>query len=380
MQPAGVPTATALLDGRRPLVSRISQSGAAHSKWFVFRSKELNVERTVLQERLISIIRRFPQRRILVVGDAVADQFIYGAITRVSREAPVFILRHEHTETTPGGAANCAANLASLGAGVSLIAVTGDDEAGRALLEKLKAVGVDCSGVVTSPGLKTTTKVRILAGQLHSTRQQVIRIDYEGSTFDDEQLRSRLQEEAQGRAADSDAVIVSDYNYGVVDAEMAEAIRHATKPKKTPVIIDSRFQLSRFHNFTSATPNEDEVENLLGQPLGDEKQIASAAETLREQLGLRALLVTRGSHGMALFEDGVAPLNINAVGAREPVDVTGAGDTVIATYTLALASDASFPDAARLANHAGGLVVMKRGTASITSEELDHSVLHSALN
>lgn len=335
----------------------------------------MTVERTVMQERMVSIIRRFAQRRIMVIGDALADRFIYGAITRVSREAPVFILRHEHTETTPGGAANCAANLAALGASVSLIAATGDDEAGHALLEELKTAGVDCSGVVTSPRLKTTTKVRILAGQLHSTRQQVIRIDYEGPTLDDPETRARLQEETRTKAAAADGVIVSDYNYGVVDSEMVEVIRQATKTRKTPVMVDSRFQLSAFHNFTSATPNEDEVENLLGQPLAKGDGLDSVGERLRAQLGLRALLVTRGSQGMALFEDGVAPLHIEAVGAREPVDVTGAGDTVIATYTIALACDASFSDAARLANYAGGLVVMKRGTASVTSQELANSVL-----
>ncbi|HXM33979.1 MAG TPA: PfkB family carbohydrate kinase [Pyrinomonadaceae bacterium] len=335
----------------------------------------MTAERTLLQERLIKIIRRFHQRKILVVGDSVADQFIYGAISRVSREAPVFILRHEHTETTPGGAANCAANLASLGASVSLISVTGNDEAGRALSKALKAAGVDCSGVFTSAKLKTTTKVRILAGQLHSTRQQVIRIDYEGSGEGEAKLRDRLQEQARREAVNSDAVIISDYNYGVVDAGMAAIIRQATKRTKTPVMVDSRFQLANFKNFTSATPNEDEVENLLGRPLTDGNNFESVAEKLREQLGLSALLVTRGGHGMALFEDGVAPLHIDAVGAREPVDVTGAGDTVIATYTLALASDASFPDAARLANYAGGLVVMKRGTASVSSEELTDSVL-----
>jgi rfaE bifunctional protein kinase chain/domain len=174
-------------------------------------------------------------------------------------------------------------------------------------------------------------------------------------------------------------VIISDYNYGVADTQMADVIQRATQPKSTPVIVDSRFQLSRFKNFTSATPNEDEVENILGQPITDAQKFEATAEELREKLGYRALLVTRGGHGMILFEDGVAALPIDAVGAREPVDVTGAGDTVIATYTLALASDASFPDAARLANYAGGLVVMKRGTATITSEELEHSVLHSEL-
>jgi rfaE bifunctional protein kinase chain/domain len=339
------------------------------------RDERLTVERTLLQERLISVIRRFPQRKILVVGDSVADQFLYGGISRVSREAPVFILRHEHTETTPGGAANCAMNLASLGASVALVSVAGEDEAGRALIEKLTAAGVDCSGVLTSPDLQTTTKVRILAGQLHSTRQQVIRIDYEGKALNDPDRRKLLHGQVRQQASGADAVIISDYNYGVADEDMAGVVRETTTALGIPVLIDSRFRLAGFTGFTSATPNEEEVENLLGKQITDAAELESAAEEMRETLGHRALLVTRGSHGMVLFEDGVAPLHIDAVGAREPVDVTGAGDTVIATYTLALASDASFPDAARLANYAGGLVVMKRGTASITSAELVDSVL-----
>ena len=144
----------------------------------------MTTARTFLQERLISIVKRFPRRRVLVVGDAIADQFVYGAISRVSREAPVFILRHEQTETVPGGAANCAMNLVSLGAQVSLIGVAGDDTAGRALVEKLETAGVDCAGLVVSEKIQTTTKVRILAGQLHSTRQQVIRLDYEGAAIE----------------------------------------------------------------------------------------------------------------------------------------------------------------------------------------------------
>ena len=337
----------------------------------------MTVERTLLQERLISIVRRFPQRRILVVGDSIADQFVYGAINRVSREAPVFILRHEHTETVPGGAANCALNLASLGARVSLISVAGDDEAGRALVEKLNAAGVDCGGVLTSPALRTTTKVRILAGQLHSTRQQVIRIDYEGESLDDPELRRRLHERILEQAQTADAVIVSDYNYGVADVETASFTRDAVARRKIPVMADSRFQLSNFAGFTSATPNQDEVEQLLGKQFVQVDELETASEELRDRLRYRALLVTRGSNGMMLLEDGVAAVHLDAVGAREPVDVTGAGDTVMAAYTLAVASDSSFPDAARLANYAGGLVVMKRGTASVTREELENSVLHS---
>ncbi|HEY0430309.1 MAG TPA: PfkB family carbohydrate kinase [Pyrinomonadaceae bacterium] len=339
----------------------------------------MTVDRTLLQERLISIVRRFPERRILVIGDSVADQFIYGAISRVSREAPVFILRHEQTETVPGGAANCALNLASLGASVSLVSVAGDDEPGRALVEKLKAAGVDCRNLLTSPSLQTTTKVRILAGQSHSTRQQVIRIDYEGDPLGDSDLRERLRKCVLDEVQTADAVIVSDYNYGVADAEMALFAREAVAARKIPILADSRFRLSNFAGLTSATPNQDEVEQLLGKEFDQLGELEAASEELRRRLGYRALLVTRGSHGMLLLEEGAAAVQLEAVGAREPVDVTGAGDTVMAAYTLALASDSSFADAARLANYAGGLVVMKRGTASVTRAELENSVLHSEL-
>jgi rfaE bifunctional protein kinase chain/domain len=190
-------------------------------------------------------------------------------------------------------------------------------------------------------------------------------------------VRERLRERVLEQAQSADAVIVSDYNYGVADAEMAMFTRDAATARRIPVLADSRFSLPNFAAFTSATPNQDEVEQLLGKHFTNTTALVAAAEELRDQLEYRALLVTRGSQGMMLLEDCVAPLHLDAVGAHEPVDVTGAGDTVMATYTLALASDASFSDAARLANYAGGLVVMKRGTASITGQELEHSVLHS---
>lgn len=336
--------------------------------------------RTILQERLLSIVKRFPGRRILVVGDAIADQFVYGAISRVSREAPVLILRHEQTETVPGGAANCAVNLASLGAEVSLIGVAGADTAGRALMEKLELAGVDCRGVLVAEDMQTTTKVRILAGQQHSTRQQVIRIDYDGSPLKDLALLTQLRERARELSQESEAIVISDYNYGVADIEMAQTLRDAAVAKRIPVLVDSRFELSRFRGFTSATPNEDEVEQLLGADFGAFANLESAVEHLRDDLGYRALLITRGGRGMILLEDGVAPLHIAAVGASEPVDVTGAGDTVMATYSLALAADASFSDAAHLANHAGGIVVMKRGTAAVTPAELEQSIVPGGIN
>ena len=325
-------------------------------------------------ERLINIVRRFPDQKISIIGDAIADKFVHGSISRVSREAPVFILRHEQTETLPGGAANCAMNLVALGARVSLISATGADEAGNELRAKLEASGVNIDGVLISDKIQTTTKVRILAGHSHSSKQQVIRIDYDGAPINDAELREALTNKLKQAAAGSNAFVISDYNYGVVDSQSVETIRKI----RVPVLVDSRFRLSEFTGFTAATPNQEEVENILGTPIPSPEQLETAAQELKDRLGYRALLVTRGSQGMTLIEDDAAPLHIRAVGAQQAVDVTGAGDTVIATFALALASEASFSDAARLANYAGGLVVMKRGTATVTAAELEHSILADA--
>ena len=319
---------------------------------------------------LAALLEHFPSRRILVVGDMVADQFLYGEISRVSREAPVLILRHEQTETAPGGAANAAANLAALGAQAIAIGVTGDDESGRALLERLRGFGVECRRIVTLPSRRTTTKVRILAGHPHSTKQQVIRIDYEGVHSIDHETHEKLLSHIREEIGGVDAVIISDYDYGVAETPLVAAAWHASKERGVPILIDSRFRLAEFKKFTSATPNEDEVEQLHGSTIKSDEELEAAGESLRKKLDYRSLLVTRGGRGMVLFEEGLEPLHIEAVGSREPVDVTGAGDTVIAVYSLAIASGASFADAARIANHAGGLVVMKRGTATISREEL----------
>jgi len=324
--------------------------------------------------RLVEIVHRFANRRLLIIGDAIADQFLYGNISRVSREAPVFILKHELTQTVPGGAANCAMNLAALGARVSLIAAVGNDESGRELRAKLETAGVDVNGVIVSEKIQTTTKVRILAGQSHSNKQQVIRIDYEGTAAGDALPRDSILKALKSALTSTEAVVISDYNYGVVDDDAIALIRESS-PK--PVLVDSRFDLWKFPGFTAATPNEDEVEHLVGHSIKTTVELELDARTLKDKLAYRALLVTRGAHGMMLLEDDVAPLHIPAVGAQQSVDVTGAGDTVIATFALAIASDASFADAAQLANYAGGLVVMKRGTASVTAAELEHSILNS---
>jgi rfaE bifunctional protein kinase chain/domain len=324
-------------------------------------------------KHLAEIVRAFPQKRIVVIGDTIADQFVHGQISRVSREAPVFILTHEHTETTPGGAGNCAANLAALGAKVALVSVIGDDQPGKILIDKMSETGIDCSGVVVTPGRQTTTKMRILAGQVHSPRQQVIRIDYEGESRISAEEAEQLNGNVVAQTASAGGVIISDYNYGVADLSRAAIARKEARARGIPGVVDSRFRLHEFSDFTSATPNETEIEQFAGSITND-TQLKTLGNKLREQLQYRALLVTRGSDGMILFEDDKEPLAIEAVGSRQPVDVTGAGDTVIATYALALACDASFADAARLANLAGGIVVMKRGTATVSAAELLTSI------
>ncbi|MGH9914808.1 MAG: bifunctional heptose 7-phosphate kinase/heptose 1-phosphate adenyltransferase [Pyrinomonadaceae bacterium] len=322
-------------------------------------------------ERLIEIAGSICDRRMLVIGDLIADQFLYGQINRVSREAPVLILHHERTVSSPGGAANCAMNLAALGARVEIIGAVGSDEPGRVLSSALREAKINCDRVVSDDNLNTTTKVRIFAGHSHSPKQQVIRVDYEGKKPLPVEIRQQLLESALTAAKTTDAVVISDYGYGIIDDSFACSLRNGVT---TPVFVDSRFQLGQLTGFTSATPNEDEVENLWGSGFTDDAELEKAVMVLRKRLGLKALLVTRGSKGMLLAEEGRPFLHIPAVGSSEPIDVTGAGDTVIAAYSLALAAGASFAEAAQLANHAGGIVVMKRGTSSVTLNELVHSI------
>lgn len=323
---------------------------------------------------LTEIIRAdFPNKKIVIVGDLVADQFLHGTIARVSREAPVFILRHNETETLAGGAANAAVNVASLGGAAILIGVVGRDLNGAALLSKLEASKVDCRFVVSSDRYETTTKVRVLAGQHYAARQQVIRIDYENAAPVDDETREEIKRNFTHAAREADAIVVSDYDYGVADASIAAIAARFAAERKIPLLVDSRYNLKKFPNATSATPNQEEVEQILGENFTERNCIE-----LRETLGYESLLVTRGNLGMLLIEKGKPPVSIEAVGAKEPVDVTGAGDTVIAAYALGLASKLSFADAANLANRAGGIVVMKKGTASVSSIELLASLSKNA--
>jgi rfaE bifunctional protein kinase chain/domain len=318
---------------------------------------------------LQEIVGRFPKRRIIVVGDLIADQFLNGKISRVSREAPVFILKHESTDTLPGGAANAAANIASLGGKAVLVSPVGCDKNGDLVMAQLVVAGVADNALVREPSLTTTTKLRVLAGQHYAARQQVIRIDYESSPELPDEVQSRLVENLCTEVDRADAVIVSDYGCGAVFPEIYAAALAKAKLRKIPIVVDSRYRLTDFAAATTATPNREEVETLIDNPITHER-----CNRLREQLNYDALLVTNGNKGMMLLEKDQPPVELDAVGPKEPVDVTGAGDTVIAAYTMALACGGSFADAAMIANHAGGLVVMKKRTATVGPDELLRSL------
>lgn len=313
----------------------------------------------------------FSGKRIAIIGDLVADQFLGGTISRVSREAPVFILRHDETVTLPGAAANAAANVASLGGSPITIGVVGSDENGSKLIESMAAAGVNCGSVLTDPAATTTTKVRVLAGQHYAARQQVIRIDYEGGPDFGDETRKILAANLASVAASLDAIIVSDYGYGAVFDEIYAEAKAIAERRSIPIVVDSRYRLSSFIGATAATPNREEVENIVGKDFSD-----SDCSALRERLGCKALLVTNGNKGMSLYAPDA--VHIDAVGSPEPVDVTGAGDTVIAAFALGLASGMAFADAATVANHAGGIVVMKKRTATVSTDELVASLASNA--
>ncbi len=317
--------------------------------------------------KLSEIVGRFAGVRVVVAGDLVLDRFWYGAVQRISREAPVPIVRLTRTRLVPGCAANTAWNLAALGATPVPVGVAGQDREGDALLSLFAQKGIPLEAIARPAAWETPTKTRILAGPLHGPKQQLARVDSgEANVFTPglvSELRSALDRALEGAGA----LILSDYGLGLVGAVGVQEYSGAV-----PVsALDSRFALGQFHGLTTATPNEEEFEEACEVSLGDDEALLeSVGESLRARMGLKALLVTRGAKGMSLFETGQRPLHLPVVGSDQVVDVTGAGDTVIAAYVLALCAGATFPEAAAIANAAGGIVVQKHGTATTGVEEL----------
>jgi rfaE bifunctional protein kinase chain/domain len=321
--------------------------------------------------RLRKIVESFPNVTITVVGDLVADEFIFGEISRVSREAPVLILRHRERTVTPGGGANAVSNLADLGVSVLPVGVVGDDEPGRLLLRCFRHKHIPVVGVLKDKSYATVTKTRILAGMTHTWRQQVVRVDREPEAEPNAHLKRELVLAARKYAQASDALLFSDYGYGAATPAILNAIREKSGLHGVPVVLDSRHRLLEYSGVTFATPNEPEVEEALGTQIGqDWSRLCAAGEQVISRMKLKSLLITRGRDGMVAFGGRHKPIDIPIFGSEQAVDVTGAGDTVIATFTAALAAGANTVEAAHLANYAGGLVVLKRGTATVTAQEL----------
>jgi rfaE bifunctional protein kinase chain/domain len=330
-------------------------------------------------ERLAALVDRFRGRRVLVLADLVADEFLTGRVQRVSREAPVLILEYDGTDVRLGGGANAAHNIRTLGGRPLPLGVLGRDDHGRRLRALLRATGIPAARVLTEPAYVTPVKTRILGGGVHSTKQQMVRIDKTTRLADRSAARRRVAALLRGWRGPLDAVLVSDYGFGLVTGELVQAAVALARRRKVPVTVDSRHALLGFRGMTAVTPNEPEVEAALGITIGnDRRKLENAGRTLLRRLGVAAVLITRGSDGMALFEPGRPTLHIPIHGSDQVADVTGAGDTVIATFTLALAAGGTPAEASRLANYAGGIVVMKRGTATVSAPELRAAVAAGA--
>ena len=330
------------------------------------------------KERLLALVDGFGGRRVLVAGDIIADEFIYGEVARVSREAPVLILKYDATEMVAGGAGNAANNVAALGGQARLAGIVGQDAEGRRLISGFPR-SVERMRIVRSRQYRTPVKTRILAGGIHSPKQQVVRIDREAAWPLAKAVSRAFSAKLASALDGCDAVVLSDYGSGLVTPALGERIRVAltrrSRRRPIPILVDSRYRLLEYRGMTTCTPNESEVEQLLGVRINDDPEVLerSGREILRRTRS-GAVLVTRGSRGMALFQPKQSTIHIPIFGSDEVADVTGAGDTVIATVALALAAGASPYEAARLANYAGGLVVMKRGTATISAPELSAAV------
>jgi rfaE bifunctional protein kinase chain/domain len=327
------------------------------------------------KKKLLQIVETFPEKRIVVWGDFILDEYLYGTTRRISREAPVLILSYKDKELALGGAGNSLLNLKSLGADPLPLGVVGQDEAGRKIIQFLKNKKISTDHILKEKSYPTPVKTRILAGEETARKQQILRIDREAKVPDTQSLKQLLERSLKTIRKGSDALLISDYDYRTVKEDIFRRILPAYDKHLIPISLDSRFRLLSFRGVTVATPNEPEVEEALNLRLdGDIDTVKTAGKTLLRKTEANSILITRGSQGMVLFEKGRSPFQIPIFGTRDIVDVTGAGDTVISVFTLALASGATFREAAQLANYAGGIVVMKKGTATLTPSELHKAI------
>lgn len=328
------------------------------------------------KERLFRLVDGFSRKKIAIWGDFILDEYLYGITRRISREAPVLIISYQGNEFSLGGAGNSVLNLKALGAEPLPIGVVGTDAPGKKILQMLKQKGIPADYLIREKSHQTPIKTRILAGEASARKQQILRIDREGRVPERRDLKERMQNLLRSLQRTADAILISDYHYLTVTEDIFNLILPSLRKTDIPLTLDSRFRLLRFKGVTASTPNEPEVEGALGVEIADnEKLLREAGAELLRKTGAAAVLVTRGPKGMVLFEKNKPPFSIPIHGSTDIVDVTGAGDTVISVFTLALTCGATFKEAARLANFAASVVVMKKGTATLGPEELREAIV-----
>jgi D-beta-D-heptose 7-phosphate kinase/D-beta-D-heptose 1-phosphate adenosyltransferase len=324
-------------------------------------------------DRTRELLQRFPRVSILIVGDVMLDHFVVGRVTRISPEAPVPVVEHDRDDYRAGGAANVAHNVRALGGGVELVGVVGADDAAERLRLELGASGIGIGGLVTDHARPTTTKLRVVTNR----NQQVARVDYES----DEEVAGAVEDSIRkhiGRFAGAAGVIlISDYLKGAITRAVVDDIISAGRARRIPVLIDPKVpHIDYYRGATLVTPNHHEAEVAAHMRVRTDEDAARAAVVFRELAACEHVLITRGEHGMSLLE-GPGATHFPSV-AREVADVTGAGDTVIATLALAVAAGASLAEAASLANYAAGVVVARFGAATVSPQELIDAVERGA--
>jgi rfaE bifunctional protein kinase chain/domain len=320
--------------------------------------------------RLLDLVARFSRARMLVVGDMVADHYIIATPSRISREAPVLVLDQRQEFIVPGGATNPGVNARALGAQVFLAGVVGDDVPGQRLRGALEQQGVDLSGVLTQPHRSTSTKTRIVAGGTQIVQQQIVRIDRVDDSPPNAECERAIIEYVRQLVPQVDGLIVSDYDSGVITPAIIEACLPLARQHGKIVVVDSHGDLTRFQEATALTPNEPEAAASLGAHITDRASLEAAGKRLLEETHTQGVLITRGSEGMSLFQADEPPLHLPASNLTEVSDTTGAGDTVSATFTLALIAGATMAEAAVLSTIAAGLVVRRLGCATTTHDEM----------
>jgi D-beta-D-heptose 7-phosphate kinase/D-beta-D-heptose 1-phosphate adenosyltransferase len=315
---------------------------------------------------LKKIIENFGSARVLVIGDLILDEFIWGHVSRISPEAPVPVVLFQKEHFMPGGASNVANNIASLGGKVSLAGVIGNDERGVILKDELKNRGVDVSGMLIDDSRPTTLKTRVVAQQ----HQQVVRIDRESAEPLHEEVLARLTSYVAENIKNVDVIIIEDYGKGVITPKLLSRIVPSARHHKKIILVDPKEEhFSYYKGVTVVTPNNQEASKAVGFQIKDDETLVKAGEKLLEKLDCRIALITLGENGMAVFRKGEKMVHIPTV-AQEVYDVSGAGDTVIGSYALALAAGADPIEAAHIANCAAGIVVGKVGIAVVAPDEL----------